>query len=443
MRLEWSTYGILGWIFAGILCIGMFIFVLWCRKSKKYMENIRRDAVTGGLTEAEFYLLSDQMLSAQAELFSMVSMHIGNYPQIVCTYGAQYAKAVMKNVSAALTRQLSRDERMVRIGEDSFGFLLKNKSREEVCIRLNRIEAAINPLGGSLTERIPLDLFFGICLPEKGEYSAEKLMDQAVIARRTMPADTRYHFYDPVDYQKTAREKALADSIEQALHANEFVVYYQPKVRLYDYKVTGAEALVRWRHPRLGLLSPEMFLSAAERYRKLGAIDRFVVEQVCQTLARWKRQGRELCRISINLGAEKLADTGFADECGDLCRNYDIEPSWIEFEIKEELLLENQQRAAALINRLHALGFYCAVDNFGADQISLQLLSRLDMDVVKLDGGFFNGNQNSRRGRYIVEALLKLTTQLHIQTVAEAVDSPGQLQFLQQAACDMVQGFCF
>jgi len=441
MLPEWNASA--GWLLAGLLGIGLAVFALRYYRSKNQTLRVRTDAVTGAMGESEFRLRTEQLLSSRQDAFSLISVQIGNLEQIACAFGEAQGRAVLRQVSRVLAQQLSRDEVMARTGEDAFCFLLKNRRQEEICVRLNRICTAVEQAQESATANCLPELLFGICLPEKGETGAEELLDRAVSARRTMPAGKRYHFFDSVDLQKNARERALADSVEQALQTGEFVVYYQPKIRLSDYKVVGAEALSRWRHPRLGLLSPDMFLPIAGQYRKIGLIDRFVFRQVCLTLARWKKQGRELCPISLNLAAEDLEDTGFADECSELCRRYEIEPAWIEFEIREGLLLENRERAESLINRLHALGFRCAVDNFGADLISLQLLGRLDIDTVKLDGSFFNGSQDNRRGRYIVEALLKLTTQLHIQTVAEEIDSSGQLQFLKSAACDMVQGFCF
>ena len=441
MSFDWNIGSGAGWVLAALLGLGIIILTLRYCSQMNRTRAIRRDAVTGGMSESEFAALAGKLLTTQADSFAMVAMQISNMPRIVRAFGAEQGRAVLRDVSMRLSKQLSREELMARTGEDTFRFLLKNRGQEDVCIRLNRICAAVNP--ADETASCPPELLFGICLPEKGENDPDMLWDRAVTACRTMPVDARYHFFDAGNFQKTARDRALAEAIPHALQTGEFVVVYQPKIRLSDHKVVGAEALSRWRHPRLGLLSPDMFLPVAEQYRKIGLIDRFVIRQVCQTLARWKKQGRELCRISLNLAGEDLEDTGFADECSELCRRYEVEPSLIEFEFKEKLLLENQERAATLMNRLHALGFHCAVDNFGADLISLQLLSRLDIDTVKIDGSFFSGNQDNSRGRYIVEALLKLTTQLHIQTVAEEIDSSGQLEFLKSAACDMIQGFCF
>ncbi len=184
-------------------------------------------------------------------------------------------------------------------------------------------------------------------------------------------------------------------------------------------------------------------MELAERYQKITHIDRFVFENVCATLARWKKQGREICPISLNLARADLDLPNLADERYEICCRYGVEPASIEFELKESLLLENLERAKSLVERFHALGFRCAIDNFGADVTAMQLLSSLDIDTIKLDNSFFGGNNDNRRGRYIAEAILKVTSQLHIRTVAEGISSQGQLQFLQQAACDMIQGFYY
>ena len=330
---------------------------------------------------------------------------------------------------------------MGRTGEDAFCFLLKNRKPDEICARLDRICAGVDRADGGESYR--LQLCFGIYFPESTEGDIKALQSRAVFARQNGASDHRYHFYDRSHWETSAWEREMASSMDHAIQVSEFVVYYQPKVRVSDQKVAGAEALVRWRHPQRGLLSPDMFLPVAEQYQKISAIDRYMFEVVCQTLARWKKRGWELCPISLNLARADLDRSNFVDECYEICCRHQVEPGQIEFEIEEHLLTENPERAKSFITRLHGVGFRCAVDNFGVDATSLQMLGELDVDTVKLDRSFFRGDNNSSRGRYIVEALLKLTAQLHIRTVAEGIDDLGQVKYLGQVGCDMIQGFYF
>lgn len=412
-------------------------------KRKKNETAAFSDTVTGGLTETAFQAQGRKVLSGKAEAFALVSMQIENLTQICRLFGSLESERTLNYLHSVLKSQLSSEELAARTGEDAFCFMLKNRKPEEIYARLNRICEAANRFNKNSADTYSLQMVFGIYLPENGEEDLKAMQGKAVSARLSGSSVGRYHFYDRGRWEKNGREREMIDSMDHALQINEFVVYFQPKIRILDQRVVGAEALIRWRHPQRGLLSPDMFLPLAEQYQKSCRIDRFVFEEVCRTLARWMKQGRELCPVSVNLSRADLNHHSFAEECHETCCRYGVEPSQIEFEIKEGILLEDLERAKSLFERFHALGFRCAVDNFGADLTSLQLLGALDIDTLKLDRSFFSGENDNRRGRYAAEAILKLATQLHIRTVAEGIDNPGQVKYLQQMACDMIQGFYY
>lgn len=429
-----------------ILVLGfLLICAVWILKNQLQLRKLKRtafsDPVTGGLTEVAFQEACRKLMKKSGGGHTLVSLQVENLPQLCRSFGPDTRERTLHRVHEVLKTQLGGGEPMARTGEDAFCFLLRNRLPDEVCARLDRITAAVNRTDRE--DDYPLQLNFGIYFPEKVDGDIKDLQTRAVFARQNGAPGHHYHFYDRGHWESSAWEREMAASMDRAIQVSEFVVYYQPKIRVSDQKIVGAEALLRWRHPQRGLLSPDMFLPIAEQYQKTGAINRFVFESVCQTLARWTKQGRELCFISVNLARADLTRSNFVDDCYEICCTYQVEPAQIEFELKEELLTEDPERTKYLIERFHALGFRCAVDNFGADTTSLQMLSELDIDTVKMDRSFFSGVNNSNRGRYIVEALLKLTSQLHIRTVAEGIDSLGQLKYLQQVGCDLIQGFYY
>lgn len=170
-------------------------------------------------------------------------------------------------------------------------------------------------------------------------------------------------------------------------------------------------------------------------------LDLYVFENVCQILEKWKQRNWELCPISVNLSLQTLETERFLDSYSNLCQTYGISPEQIEFELSEPHLLANPQKISSIISEIRSRGFRCALDNFGKSAVPLNLLRELDVDAIKLDHSFFFGENNNRRNRYIIEAILKMSTQMHIRTVAEGVDNASQVQYLQQAACDIIQGF--
>ena len=425
----------------GIMLAGAVVLLRNYLQMKKLKRTAFCDPITGGLTETAFQTAGQKLLRGRGGNYALVSVQVEQLAQISRFFGTEVGEAALCRVHDALAAQLGGGEPMGRTGEDAFCFLLKNRKPDEICARLDRICAGVDRADGGESYR--LQLCFGIYFPESTEGDIKALQSRAVFARQNGASDHRYHFYDRSHWETSAWEREMASSMDHAIQVSEFVVYYQPKVRVSDQKVAGAEALVRWRHPQRGLLSPDMFLPVAEQYQKISAIDRYMFEVVCQTLARWKKRGWELCPISLNLARADLDRSNFVDECYEICCRHQVEPGQIEFEIEEHLLTENPERAKSFITRLHGVGFRCAVDNFGVDATSLQMLGELDVDTVKLDRSFFRGDNNSSRGRYIVEALLKLTAQLHIRTVAEGIDDLGQVKYLGQVGCDMIQGFYF
>lgn len=429
-------------ISAVLVCI-LLILRLRQRKQK---NTVFIDALSGCYSEYGFYACGSTFISGKAKLYSCIYMTLPEARSIFRNYDAAQYHAFMKFIPASLKTLLGKDPYIGRMRDDSFVFLLQNRNPNEIRAKLDTICDSLNNMLANSPQDLPslrLKPFFGIYLPEDVKEPIQDIVQKAYTANINIPQYRRYHFYDPETGEKNARDYAIACSIPKAIHAGELIVYFQPRVRISDQKVTGAEALVRWRRTQSGLLSPDMFLPPAEQFGVIEQIDRFVFEEVCRTLARWQKQERELCQIAVNLSAASVERPDLADECMEICRQYGVSPSQIEFELKEDSLLANPVWIKNLFEQFHAYGFHCAIDNFGASLCSLQLLDTLSIDTIKLDRSFFSGGNNNRHGRYIIESILRLAAQMHINTFAEGIENIGQVQYLRQAACDGIQGFYF
>lgn len=442
MQFDLSDFFVIVLSVVGIVVCGLLVLCCFVKLGKQDAAAIS-DKATGGMTEASFGNQGKKIISSKAEVFSIASMKIENLIYINKAFGSYEYEQALKHIFAGIKSQLGSEELIARTGEDTFCFFLKNRKSDEICARLDRICLAVNNVNKNHKDGYSLQTVFGIYLPESNGEDILTMQNKAVFARVTGQRGNRYNFFDANKLKKSNIEKELAFSIDNALQTSEFVVFYQPKVRILDQKVVGAEALIRWRHPQRGILSTDMFLPLAEQYQKIGQIDKFVLEEVCRTILRWKTQERELCPISVNVAQSDFDSLAFADECHDICSKYGVDPALIEIEIREDIIVEDLEKAKAVFDRFHAFGFRCAIDNFGATYTSLQILGVLDVDTIKLDGSFFDGSNNSRRGRYIAEAILKLATQLHIRTVAAGIDKQGQVNYLQEMACDVIQGFYY
>ncbi len=242
-----------GWIVTvtGLFFVCMVLF-LNNHKNHKSSKLALSDTVTGGLTESGFHTLSKRILASGASSFAFVSMQIENWPRICKSFGPAECEQTLQYLHSVLQSQLSREEMEARTGEDSFCFMLKNRKPDEICARLDRIYDAANRQNQTSAESYLLQLRFGVYLPDDGEEDIKEIQGKAVLARLSGSRERRYHFYDRKLQENAGREREVAQSIDHALQTSEFVVYYQPKVRVLDQRIAGAEALIRWRERNTG-----------------------------------------------------------------------------------------------------------------------------------------------------------------------------------------------
>lgn len=429
-----------------LLLASMAAILLGHRSSRRKLERLAFvDPVTGGMNDTRFRIAAQEALEGNEEKYVLVSTDVEGFKLINKVYGAQEGNRTLKHIHNVLRSSLAEYEPMARDTADVFFFLLKNRGEEEICARLNRIYDNVNAFNQNRESPYYIELRFGVYVPSEEGEDLVDMQEKSNLARKSQQDGShgRCHFYDEATQEKTVQEKELAGMVDRSLRSGDFQVYLQPKVSLEDKRVAGAEALIRWKHPEKGMLSPAMFIPMAEKYRLISRLDLFVFEEVCRTLDRWKREGKELLVISVNLSRQNLDDPDFLEDYRRICAQYEVVPSLIEFELTETIMFENPQGVKSIIDEIHALGFRCSLDDFGTGFSALGLLNDLDVDVIKLDRSFFCGKNNSRRGRYIVESILKLAAQLHIRTVAEGIDNLQQVQYLRQAACNMIQGFYF
>ncbi len=424
-----------------LLCIALLIYIFAGRKKRKVLSL--GDPLTEGPSKAVFREEVKKLFAGNKSLCALVSLQSTGLPGVFSAYGAVTYNSALRMVYDVLSSRLGKNAPVVRTGESTFCFALKTKGEDEIRSRLAGIAAAIDGAAKAGFQGLSLPSVFGVYLPESAGEEVDDMLAKAVQARMYARPDERIMFYSPELSEKISCEHELAESMLTGLEKGDFTVFYQPKIRLADLQAAGAEALVRWRHPQKGLLAAGMFVPAAEKYGVIYKIELWVFSEICRLLKRWNSEGRETCPISMNLSGADINQGGLAEEFFEICSANNVSPNNIEFEFKESLLADMPVEARAFIERLHAHGFRCAVDSFTSSRCSMQFVSSLNIDTLKLDGSFFSGDNNNRQGRYILESILRLAAQLHIQTVAEGIDSRSQLQFLQQAGCDIIQGFYY
>ena len=427
---------------AALLLACLVIVILVCRRQIRLAKRCaQRDPLTGALSAAGFCAAAQPLLDGKRPQYAVVTAEISNLLQIQQTFGD--TDRVLNHVCRSLKAALGNAEPLARLDGNTFSLLMKNREEGALTARLQRIYDALNSYSDA--QKIPyrLDLVFGIYLPADGSEPIAEMLQKAGDALRHAPETERFRFSTHESNETAASKWELVEQMDLSLQNEDFVVYLQPKVRIGDTRIVGAEALIRWRHPRRGMLTPEMFIPPLEEYHMMPRVDRYLFESICKKLAAWTREGKKPCPISVNFSLESLLNADFGATYAGLCREYGLEPELIEFELSENLLYEDPKTIKAVIEDIHEAGFQCSLDHFGRTFIPLHLLRELEVDAIKLDSSLFSAENNSRRNRFVIEAILKLASQMNICTVAEGIDNASQVQYLQQAACNVIQGFFY
>jgi EAL domain-containing protein (putative c-di-GMP-specific phosphodiesterase class I) len=227
-----------------------------------------------------------------------------------------------------------------------------------------------------------------------------------------------------------------------ALRRNELVLHYQPRMRMSDGAVVGVEALIRWQHPRRGLIGPDKFIGVAEDSGLIVPIGEWVLEHACAQLRDWQRRVAEGLRMSVNISVGQVADGDrlyHAVETAVLKSG--IEAATLELELTESHLMQNIDEKAALLHRLGELGVGLAIDDFGTGYSSLSYLKTLPVDSIKIDSSFVRDIHEDANDEAIIKAILAMAHSLHLSVVAEGVETPAQFRALKELGCDEYQGY--
>ncbi len=230
--------------------------------------------------------------------------------------------------------------------------------------------------------------------------------------------------------------------LENSLKNKDFFINLQPKVSLIDYRLTGAEALVRWNYNGK-VIFPNDFISIAERSGIICEIDFWVYETVCALLRKWIDQGINAIPISCNFSRLHLNSPNFLDKLVEVAQKYYVPTEYIEIELTEMIYINNLVNVSEFINGLKAKGFRTSIDDFGSGYSSLNLLKNIRTDVIKLDKEFLNIHNNTNEDKIIIESIVNMSKNLDMYVVSEGVETEEQVEFLKSIKCDTAQGFYF
>jgi len=233
----------------------------------------------------------------------------------------------------------------------------------------------------------------------------------------------------------------LERSLKDALRDGHLELFYQPQVRLADYSLVGAEALIRWRHPELGIIAPDKFIPVAEETGLIVPIGRWVLEQACQQMRRWGEEGLAPLRIGVNISGRQFRDADLAFSVAAAIADSGIDPRRLDLELTESMLMSDGEGTLKLLRELAGLGVTLSIDDFGTGYSSLAYLKRFPVNTVKIDRAFVRDLDHDEDGRVIANAIISLAHSLSMKTIAEGVETEMQAQLLAKHGCDEIQGY--
>ena len=431
-------------LFLFFLLILLFIY----RNNRRRLEYIAFvDAVTGGMNNAAFCLkLRETLKNARRNEYTVAVINIRNFKMINESFGTHEGDRTLHYCMQILRKNVKEGEIAARGNADDFFLCLKEGNRNIVAARLQEIVREINSFNENLENPYHLSFRQGAYLIDEPDLDSTIIQDRVMTACMNQQefGENSCVFYDICFTQKMKQEHELNAMFRGALENGDFKVYFQPKVSLEDEKTAGAEALVRWQHPEEGMISPGDFIPLFEKNGNICRLDCYVFEEVCRTIDRWRREGRKLFPVSVNLSRQHFKRNDFLNQFADVAAKYRIPEGLLELELTESIFFDDNSIAMVResINRMHELGFKCSLDDFGSGFSSLGLLKEFDVDTIKLDRRFFL-EMSKPKAEDVVECLIDLAGRLKVKTVAEGIETQEQIDFLKQIHCDMVQGFFY
>ena len=437
---------------AGIIILfALFLLAIirFYRGHRRQIEEIAFiDPVTGGMTNAAFQLKAQEILQRDPpNSHAIVMFNIRGFKLINENFGIAAGNDVLRYIHSVLQRHLKKEELVARSAADNFFLCLQENAPRVIQQRLDRMVEEVNSFNEGQEEPYYLDILQGAYIVDDPQMEIGILQDRARTAYQAAKEEShpgRCVFYDTALTERMQLARELCNLFEKSIENGDFQMYLQPKVRLSDGKVGGAEALVRWEHPQRGRIFPCDFIPLFERNGQICRLDLYMFEHVCAVIQRWRREGRPLIPISINLSRQHFKKEGFLFEFIQIAKRYEIPDGVLELELTENVFFDDQMIRIVkhTIHQMHKAGFLCSLDDFGSGFSSLGLLQEFAVDTIKLDRKFFQ-NMDDARSWDIISALIGLAKQLHISTVAEGIEAQDQLKYLKELHCELVQGYLF
>ncbi|MBU1436368.1 MAG: EAL domain-containing protein [Gammaproteobacteria bacterium] len=388
----------------------------------------------------------EDLISVRNGPFAIVVLTIANFQNFVDTLSESAMDEMIMQIGQILNQQLTAKALLAYVAADRFVVVLPTIKHESAVQQ--HIGQLVQPFSQQLvigTEKLQLAFTVGYALAPHDGDSAKQLLQNAVTACHHNEINPKafYLRYDRGIVELKRQQFEISNSLYAAVEEQQLQLYFQPKIYLQNGYCQSAEALLRWHHPKMGWISPALFIPIAERDGQIQVIGQWVLEQSFAQLKKWQQQGLGLQRLAINLSGRQLQDPQLPTLVQQLLKKHQLDADSIELEITETFLMADIEQSSLLLGQLKQLGLHLSMDDFGTGYSSLAYLAKLPVDVLKLDRSLLIDLEDSPQSASMVRHMIRMAHELNMLVVAEGIESKGQVAILRDMQCDLIQGYVF
>jgi diguanylate cyclase (GGDEF)-like protein len=416
-------------------------------------ERIRHqayhDALTGLPNRASFTEHLDEAMRRAKRAgwpLALLFLDLDLFKRVNDSLGHDAGDRLLRVAAERIRRAVREADMLFRMGGDEFTVLLEDvRGPEEAAMVAGRVlEGIAEPLQLQHHE-ISVTASIGIALYPRDDVVGERLVKSADTAmyRAKELGRNRYAFFAPEMNERVETQMQIEAALRRALKNEEFILHFQPRVSAATGRATGAEALLRWKHPEWGLVEPARFVPLLEETGLIVPVGAWVLAEACRRAKAWEAAGLPPLRVSVNLSSRQFRSDALFEAVSEALRSSGLAPQLLEVELTESLLVENVDHAMGVMGKLKAIGTAISIDDFGTGYSSLGYLKRFPIDSLKIDKSFVRDIATSPKDAAIVKAISALARSLGMGLIAEGVEEPWQVEFLRARHCTEMQGYFF
>lgn len=400
------------------------------------------DSLTGIPNYLKFYSSAEkEFQDSPYKNYAVVVFDIDRFKGINDLYGMISGDDALKYIGETLQEVFGYENNYARLHSDMFAFYITYDTKGDIIKIIEKLRKRIS----ANSFDFDINTSYGIYLVNDRSVPVNLMCDRAMMARRTAKGNIMKFcaFYDEQYREEMIKASEIEHDMHNALENGEFKMYLQPKYRLDDYELCGAEVLCRWIHPKKGVISPNDFIPLFEKNGFILKLDEYMWEEACKAIRSWLDEGRNPVPLSVNISRYHIGHNDIEKVLTELLHKYDITPDYLHLEITESLFLDKPEMLNRELVKLQQIGFNLEVDDFGSGFSSLNLIRNISVDTIKIDKDFLDNEIASEKGKIVVNHTIDMAKDLNLQVIAEGVETKEHVDFLKHSHCDIAQGFYF